>query len=354
MIRKSTVKLVYANSGKLESLNLLMEESINVINLYIELLWVKRDFSSKFVTDKVDTWLSARLQQCLGKQALEIVKSQRKRKNKTMPVFKRPVINLDSRFVSFGQDSNSFDFWVTLSSLGNNLKLTLPTRKHEHFNKFSTSGWVMSKSARLRKTVQGFFLDVYFEKNSPAPDIHGAVVGIDTGYKKLAVLSNGQILGKEIEDKCEKISRKRQNSKAFKRALKERDNYIREQINKIDLSGVGVVVVEDLKDMRKNARKDKRLSKQFMNKFQRWTYSKFLGWLEDRCEVVGVQCRRVNPAYTSQTCSRCGAVDKYSRKGEKFGCTSCGHTADADMNASLNILAKFLKQEPIVPVLKPG
>ena len=48
---------------------------------------------------------------------------------------------------------------------------------------------------------------------------------------------------------------------------------------------------------------------------------------------------KVDPAYTSQACSACGAIDKASRVTQsKFVCTSCGHRDNADLNAALNIL----------------
>ena len=47
---------------------------------------------------------------------------------------------------------------------------------------------------------------------------------------------------------------------------------------------------------------------------------------------------RVPPAYTSQTCNACGAVNKTSRLTQsRFVCVECGHTANADTNASQNI-----------------
>ena len=43
-------------------------------------------------------------------------------------------------------------------------------------------------------------------------------------------------------------------------------------------------------------------------------------------------------AYTSQTCSRCGNIDKENRQTqEKFECTKCGLKLNADHNASINI-----------------
>lgn len=48
---------------------------------------------------------------------------------------------------------------------------------------------------------------------------------------------------------------------------------------------------------------------------------------------------KIEPAYTSQTCSRCGNIDRKSRKDRDFHCVSCGHKDHADINAAKNILA---------------
>ena len=96
------------------------------------------------------------------------------------------------------------------------------------------------------------------------------------------------------------------------------------------------VVVEALKNVKKNSKG--RLRKSFNNKLQRWSYPNVLGKLESVCEVQGIEFTSVNPAYTSQTCSLCGHVDKKSRSGENFKCTRCQMSMDADINASKNIL----------------
>jgi putative transposase len=47
----------------------------------------------------------------------------------------------------------------------------------------------------------------------------------------------------------------------------------------------------------------------------------------------------VPAAYTSQTCAECGVIDPASRKSQScFVCTYCGHEANADTNAAINIL----------------
>ncbi|MFB4305886.1 RNA-guided endonuclease InsQ/TnpB family protein [Actinomadura sp. GTD37] len=48
--------------------------------------------------------------------------------------------------------------------------------------------------------------------------------------------------------------------------------------------------------------------------------------------------RRVDPAYTSQTCNTCGHRARDNRKSQAvFRCTACGHQDNADVNAARNI-----------------
>ncbi len=333
MIRSVQLNINYSNTFKLTQLNVFCEEAQQVINKYIDELWKIEDFSSTFVKIKVETWLSARMQQCLGKQALEIVKSQRQKEKKTKPKFNRKTFNLDSRFVKIEQDVNSFDIWVTLTCLGNKLKLILPSKKHKQFNKFIT--WTLKKSIRLRCNGTKHYIDVYFEKEAPVKKEKGKVVGLDSGYKKLLASSEGETYGEGLEELYKKISRKKQGSKGFKRALKERDNKVNGIVKQFPIDQYKEIVVEDLKNVKKKTKG--KLRKQFINKLQRWTYPNVLNRLSYRAEEQGIIFKKVPPAYTSQKCSKCGVVCKENRKGETYKC-ACGLEMDADINASINIL----------------
>ncbi len=49
---------------------------------------------------------------------------------------------------------------------------------------------------------------------------------------------------------------------------------------------------------------------------------------------------KVNPAYTSQTCSVCGHCAPDNRENQAvFRCGACGHQANADVNAAVDIAA---------------
>jgi len=324
----------YANDNKLRTLDSIFEESTRVVNLFIDELWIKQDFSSKFITFKVDTWFSTRLQQCLGKQALEIVKSQRKKEKKTKPLFTKSILNLDSRFIDIQFDNNTFDTWFKLTSIGNKINLNLPSKKHLHFNKFKS--WSLSKSTRLRKLNNQYFIDIFFEKDKPDLKLSGKEIGLDCGYKKLLVSSENKIYDSGLESVYNKLSKRKQGSKNFCQSLIERDNKLNQSVNLIKYQSFKHIIVEDLKNVKKNSKG--KFFKKFNNKLQRWSYSKVLNRISQHCDEFGVKFTKVNPAYTSQICSKCGSVHKESRNGLKFSCIDCGFTLDADFNAALNIL----------------
>lgn len=62
--------------------------------------------------------------------------------------------------------------------------------------------------------------------------------------------------------------------------------------------------------------------------------------LRNAARYTGSEIVKVPAAYTSQTCAVCRTVDPDSRDSQAvFRCTACGHSAHADVNAAINVLA---------------
>lgn len=83
-----------------------------------------------------------------------------------------------------------------------------------------------------------------------------------------------------------------------------------------------------------------KLTKEGFNNtiLRNWSYYQLQQYIEYKAEREGIKVRYVDPAYTSQTCSRCGNIDKENRQEqEKFECTKCGLKLNADHNAAINI-----------------
>jgi putative transposase len=68
------------------------------------------------------------------------------------------------------------------------------------------------------------------------------------------------------------------------------------------------------------------------------SWSQFRAVLSNKAESAGHQLVEVNPAYTSQTCSRCGNVAKKPLKERWHYCPICSLSLDRDTNAAFNIL----------------
>ena len=334
MIRKSTINLKFANIGKLKKLKEIAIEYVRVSNIFIDQLWEQKQFCGRFVKDtSVESWISARLKAAAAKQALDIVKSQRKKKKKIKPTLKQMVLNLSSNFIVIKQDINSFDIWLRLTSIGNKIMINLPSQRHIHFNRLVSNGWKIKKSIRLRINENGYFIDVFFEKEAPILKTIGKSKAIDIGYKKLIVSSDGEFIGNNLI--YEKIACKKQGSKSFKRALIERNELINISCKMLKLNNVKELFAEDLKSVKHKSKG--KIYKEFNNKLQRWAYPKVLEKLTMLCEEVGILFKKIPPQYTSQRCSICGVICKSNRSGEIYKCT-CGNIMDSDENAAHNIL----------------
>jgi len=343
MIRRATLSLNAATGEKKEAIDNLIIEYLNFLQKVINMLWNHRIFFGKLVSKKwykeIKSSLTERYKQCAAKQALAIVKSQRKRDKKAKPNVHNASLELDSRFINIEAGRNSFDLWIKLSIL-NGRPIYLPAKRHYHFNKFFTSAdWKMLKSCRLRKTKKGLFLDVFFEKEAEPVKEEGEIVGLDLGFRKLAVLSDHQTVGKELKQEINKFY----NRKKSHLIIKE---FINRELKMIDFSNIRILVVEQLKNVKKNkgrkAKRGKRFSRHANRLLSHWAYRHARSRLDMLCEENRVQLAEQNPRGTSKVHNKCGR--RGIRRGEIFVCPACGDKVDADYNAACNIRDFWIAQ----------
>ncbi|MFG1818121.1 RNA-guided endonuclease InsQ/TnpB family protein [Kribbella sp. NPDC049174] len=198
----------------------------------------------------------------------------------------------------------------------------------------------------------------------PAP-ANGDVVGVDRGVIVSAALSTGELLycprlrpGEKSRllrlqrrlSKAQHGSNRRARIVAAIAHLKARETDRRkdwvEQTSTDLARRFDVIRVEDLR-IRKLTRSAKgTVAEPGKNVRQKAGLNRGIlanGWgcLVERLEHKAVgRVEKVVPAYTSQTCSRCGTKDRKARENQAdFRCPSCGYIANADVNAATNIAA---------------
>ena len=198
----------------------------------------------------------------------------------------------------------------------------------------------------------------------PAPGT-GEVVGVDRGVAVSAALSTGELLtvpGLRRDERARLLrlqrrfarARRGSNRRAKLRAaiakLKARETDRRknwaEQTSTDLARRFDVIRVEDLRitQMTRSARGTiEEPGRGVAQKagLNRGILANAWGMLVTRLEQKAPgRVEKVNPAYTSQTCSRCGIVDREARESQAvFRCRSCGYIANADVNAARNIAA---------------
>jgi putative transposase len=179
-------------------------------------------------------------------------------------------------------------------------------------------------------------------------------LGLDLGIVNIATSSDGQrVAGARLNGyrRRQLNLRKRLQAKktsSARRLLKKRRRKearfaadVNHQISKrivaeAQRTGRGIAV-EQLTGIRARV----RLRKPQRAALHSWAFAQLGAFLAYKAQQSGVAFVEVDPAYTSQTCSACGWVDKRNRLSQsKFECGRCGFVEHADHNAAINIAAR--------------
>ena len=180
-------------------------------------------------------------------------------------------------------------------------------------------------------------------------------VGIDVGLKTFAYLSTGEEIANPRFFRTEEAAltrAQRKLSKAPKRSKQQakkrkvvarvherignrRKNFLEQEVCKL-IKRFGLLAVEAL--VVRNMIRNPKLAKSIADV----SWSQFFARLLAKAEEAGRQVVRVNPAYTSQTCSACGHRQPMPLSVRVYECPHCGLILDRDHNGSKNILEEAL------------
>lgn len=365
MIRSSKTSLKFANKCKKESVHHIIDEYKDVLSQLVDILWIMEDIPNLItyeITDQIETELSARMVQCAAKQASGIVRGTREKQRRRLFIIKwltsegkfkqarklqhiydetnvsKPTINnvemeLDSRFVEVEFNRvNSFDGWVTISSIGNQIKLEIPFKKTVKINKFLSIG-KMKNGIRLSKKNITLMFEFEGIENTSTDNVTGIDIGvnsllsIDYGTTKSQSIKNNH--GHDLNSINDRLSRKKKGSNGFRRTITHRTNYINHSINQLNWNKIGTLKIEKIRNLRRGRRTSRKL--------QHFVYKQIFDKLKSNSERYNVCINEVDPTYTSQRCSCCGWTRKSNRKGLSFKCGNCSHEQNSDLNASSNI-----------------
>jgi putative transposase len=199
------------------------------------------------------------------------------------------------------------------------------------------------------------------EIETPAP-LHCSdeAVGIDVGLKDFAFLSTDEAvpapkffrrgeselakvqrkLSKEEKGSPQRRKRKKVVSQVHAKIASRRRNFT-DQLSRKIVNRFQFIAVEDIHTNRMVH--NHCLAKGILDA----AWSQFFDCLAYKAECAGRQFVKVNPAYTSQDCHKCGHRQKMPLSERVYNCPCCGMSCHRDLNASLNILKIALGQQSV-------
>ena len=392
LTRSSKCSLKYATDQKKQELERVLAEYGRVVNVFIDHFWTNgcppKAKLLKPVVDLPQTWLTARLRKVAAREAIDMVTSAQKvssenrhqleqtekscrakaekitpttrkkrfqvnrlqrKANKTRdkfrdlhptkPVHKGKRMNVSCTIAELQapKKTDEFDAWLHLASIGDSVILDLPVKFHKHFNGLDSASQRLNAYIITKDSVQFAFE----QETGPKKQVQ-RLVGVDTGINSLASLSDGQQLGTDVKECVERTKRCKWGSKGHQRAQRALKQRIDETAKELVSQPYELIVVEKLGGLNKLSKVTRRVTGNIRRSLGSWNYRYWLTRVEQQCERNRISFRTVNPAYTSQKCSNCGHTQKSNRHGEKFKCQVCGLAGNADINAALNILGRFL------------
>jgi putative transposase len=185
-------------------------------------------------------------------------------------------------------------------------------------------------------------------------------LGVDLGIVNIATDSDG---GTHSGEEVEKVRRRqhknrkrfqKKGSRGTKKRLKklagrearfrrqENHRISKELVRKAKDTGRGIAL-EDLTGIRERTTVRAKDRPRHMG----WSFFQLRGFVEYKAKLAGIPVVPVDPRNTSSTCNTCGHCEKANRKSQaEFECRQCGHSANADLNASRNIRDRAVVNPP--------
>jgi len=368
MVKKAIthLKLDQANPNKLKKLDELAVEHQRVVQVYVNWLIAhavrQPDKYATLPEAEVSTWLSDRWQRCAWQQACGIVQSWYSNEREIPPVLRNLCIQANANVVVIEPSkSPAFDFWLRISTLEAGKPVRVPIllygRAKDTLNEFPK----LCTGVTLNKRAGQWYATLVVERRGPKPKA-ATVVGADIGMANIVSTSTGGRYGQispQLRQRVARSTAKRRRKQKLNACLKRKElppvdlcdhraeafarNEIGRALNQMvdDLPAGAAVALERLtvKDMRFKSRQMSRVLRAAQ-----------LGYVRDKLKFKlderSIRYRSVQPAYSSQQCSRCGFTFSMNRRSQdKFVCLWCGYTANADENAAANIAERFSDEE---------
>ncbi|MCK9430714.1 MAG: RNA-guided endonuclease TnpB family protein [Candidatus Omnitrophica bacterium] len=219
------------------------------------------------------------------------------------------------------------------------------------------------KQLKIYKKDDNYFASITYEKQEQPVVTTNNLISIDLGKKNLVsyfnpnentgVIYNSKFLSKNqkhLDKRIDELKSIRDTKKKFSRNWKHINNKIKKLCSKKktqtnltlqklskDLTKLdSIILIGELTNLKQNIKSDYlcKLNRQMQGN---WNLSTFIHLLEYKSKLKGNQVIKVNEAWTSKTCCKCGSINNDLTLSDREYICECGNNINRDINGAINI-----------------
>jgi IS605 OrfB family transposase len=274
-----------------------------------------------------------------------------KRRGKKPQQFKSTSVDYDARIFDYRERDETVSLTTVIGRihvpliLGNFQRTALKGKK--------------PTAATLCRKGRDWTINIVIEESDATTPPGAGKLGIDLGIRNTATTSNGTLYSGQIRQQYKEIRQKIRASLQSKgtqgarnvlkrlsgreRRMIRYENHVlsRRIVEEAVNAHCGVLRMEELTGIR---RRTKTWNKHLNRMIAGWSFGELQQFVEYKARKVGIAVEYVNPAYTSQTCPRCGS--RGVRAQDAFYCTACEFPGHADLVAARNIAGGGVVNRP--------
>ncbi len=214
----------------------------------------------------------------------------------------------------------------------------------------NSEGRIKTMTIKQNKANQ-WFATFACEIEFPKKQHNGGKIGIDMGLENYVATSDGQffdnprhlmkseqrlklmqrILSRKVKGSKNKYKSRFRLATLYVKITNQRNDFLHKLSHQLTTK-YSFIAYEDLniKDMLQTHSLAKHIGDAGWNQF--------IAMLSYKAVTCGGQAIAIDPANTSKTCSRCGAINDMPLNKRELICFNCGFICHRDTNASMNIL----------------
>lgn len=269
----------------------------------------------------------------------------------TQPTFTANTVVYNKNAVTYRDDH------CTLAAVNGRVKAEYvlpPEGENPQTTYLRNDEWELREST-LHYRDGDYYLHVGVAKDDEQQEAEGGtVLGVDLGVKTIAATSTGRLWSsgylnhRRREYEQIRGSLQQTGTESAHRTLDSigdrESRWTEDYLHRISKALVQEAITHDCSTIAFEDLTDIRERMPGAKAFHTWAFRRLYEYVEYKAAEFGIRTKQIDPAYTSQRCSKCGHTERGNRpKQEKFCCQKCSYEVHADYNAAKNIGIKHVR-----------